>query len=319
MPTQANPRSDARYSIAAVSKLTGVSCHTLRIWERRHGFPLPHRSPAGHRRYDLAQVELLRRIARETQTGRHPGDVIAELRGLNSPPPPCPLETEPLLTALLAADLDAAERAYQSLADPLPPPLRVSRIIEPLLIEIGERWFQGSCQVYQERCASGFLRRKLSLMIDQAQAQNPSPTHRALVGTLQGERHEGGALILSLLLELAGWRAISLGVDLPLAEFQKAIDYWKPSAVCISFVMSGHLNQRFAELATLRGAPVFVGGRSLVNYSRQARRYHLIPLPGPASSTIERLIHEARNWPRPTETTRSPTRELSTPQPTSRS
>ena len=30
-----------RYSIAAVSKLTGISCHTLRVWERRYGFPVP--------------------------------------------------------------------------------------------------------------------------------------------------------------------------------------------------------------------------------------------------------------------------------------
>ena len=35
------------YSIAAVSKLTGVSCHALRVWERRYGFPVPQRSPRG--------------------------------------------------------------------------------------------------------------------------------------------------------------------------------------------------------------------------------------------------------------------------------
>src|SRR5271168_4724194 len=34
----------AGYSIAAVSKLAGVSCHALRVWERRYGFPVPERS-----------------------------------------------------------------------------------------------------------------------------------------------------------------------------------------------------------------------------------------------------------------------------------
>src|SRR3954454_12646166 len=37
------PPEDAVYSIAAVSKLTGASCHALRVWERRYGFPVPHR------------------------------------------------------------------------------------------------------------------------------------------------------------------------------------------------------------------------------------------------------------------------------------
>src|SRR5262245_673443 len=42
------PIGRPEYTIAAVSKLTGVSCHTLRVWERRYGFPEPHRSASGH-------------------------------------------------------------------------------------------------------------------------------------------------------------------------------------------------------------------------------------------------------------------------------
>lgn len=59
MPSESQPR----YSIAAVSKLTGISCHTLRVWERRYGFPVPQRSASGHRRYDRTQVQLLCRLS----------------------------------------------------------------------------------------------------------------------------------------------------------------------------------------------------------------------------------------------------------------
>ena len=77
------PDADVRaeYSIAAVSKLTGVSCHALRIWERRYGYPTPRRSPAGHRRYGADQVEVLRGIAHRMQAGRAVGDLIAEHLG----------------------------------------------------------------------------------------------------------------------------------------------------------------------------------------------------------------------------------------------
>src|SRR6478609_9300158 len=71
---------DPAYSIAAVSKLTGVSCHALRVWERRYGFPFPHRTPSGHRRYSSDQVGVLRRVAVLAQGGQSIGDLIAAVR-----------------------------------------------------------------------------------------------------------------------------------------------------------------------------------------------------------------------------------------------
>ena len=66
------------YSIAAVSKLTGVSCHALRVWERRYGFPIPERSASGHRRYGHQQVSVLRVLAKLTRGGRPIGELIGE-------------------------------------------------------------------------------------------------------------------------------------------------------------------------------------------------------------------------------------------------
>ena len=48
---------------------TGVPEGTLRMWERRHGFPVPERLPSGHRRYRESDVELVLRVVRERETG----------------------------------------------------------------------------------------------------------------------------------------------------------------------------------------------------------------------------------------------------------
>src|SRR5439155_11767963 len=56
--------SGIRTNAAAV--MLGVSPNTLRSWERRYGFPRPHRSPGGHRQYALAEVESLRLALSET-------------------------------------------------------------------------------------------------------------------------------------------------------------------------------------------------------------------------------------------------------------
>ena len=95
--------------------------------------------------------------------------------------------------------------------------------------------------------------------------------------------------MLHLLLERAGWRVVNLGVDLPVPEYRKAVEAWHPDALGLSFVLSRNIKKRFRELAQIRGLPIFVGGRSIVNYQSLAHRHGLIPLPGPITLTINQL------------------------------
>jgi DNA-binding transcriptional MerR regulator len=50
----------------AAAELLGVSPNTLRSWERRFGYPKPRRTQGGHRQYDIAELEALRRALLET-------------------------------------------------------------------------------------------------------------------------------------------------------------------------------------------------------------------------------------------------------------
>ena len=52
--------------INAAAEMLGVSPSTLRSWERRLGYPQPHRTPGNHRLYELDEVEALREALRET-------------------------------------------------------------------------------------------------------------------------------------------------------------------------------------------------------------------------------------------------------------
>lgn len=56
-------------SIGDVVARTGVVEPTLRMWERRYGFPEPRRTQSGHRRYSSAQVEAIERVLVLRQTG----------------------------------------------------------------------------------------------------------------------------------------------------------------------------------------------------------------------------------------------------------
>jgi hypothetical protein len=102
--------------------------------------------------------------------------------------------------------------------------------------------------------------------------------------------------MLSLLMERAGWRVFNLGVDLPVREYLAAVDRWHPDALALSFVLSRNIKKRFQELREIRSLPVFVGGRSILNYQGLARRHGLIPLPGAINVAVRQLLDEYQRW-----------------------
>ena len=61
--------SDDGLTIREVTSRTGVEAATLRIWEQRHGFPTPRRLPSGHRRFSHLDVELIRQVTRDRESG----------------------------------------------------------------------------------------------------------------------------------------------------------------------------------------------------------------------------------------------------------
>ncbi len=58
-----------RLKIKEVAEQSGIAAGTIRMWEKRHGFPRPQRTASGYRLYSEADVEALRRV----QAYRHRG------------------------------------------------------------------------------------------------------------------------------------------------------------------------------------------------------------------------------------------------------
>ena len=56
-------------SIREVTRATGISEGTLRMWETRYGFPDPERLPSGHRRYSAEDIVRVRQVARDRDAG----------------------------------------------------------------------------------------------------------------------------------------------------------------------------------------------------------------------------------------------------------
>jgi DNA-binding transcriptional MerR regulator len=78
----------AELSIGDLAREAGVSPAVLRMWETRHGFPVPHRLSSGHRRYTHADVALVRQVIRLRDAGVRLETAIAEAAATRTPTSP---------------------------------------------------------------------------------------------------------------------------------------------------------------------------------------------------------------------------------------
>ena len=82
LPEPVPPRAAAAgvtgIGIGAIAQEIGLTKDTLRVWERRYGFPQPRRSPGGERLYPQEQVTKLRLVKRLLDAGHRPSKVLGQ-------------------------------------------------------------------------------------------------------------------------------------------------------------------------------------------------------------------------------------------------
>lgn len=237
-----------RHRIGAVARLTGISTHALRVWERRYGTLKPERSGGGDRLYTDGDVQRLRLIKRLLGLGHGIGDVarlpaqeLEKLVALHHEPPDEEPALEPGLQLVQRyighierLDLAAAEQTLAGAALALPRRELIDRVLVPLLREIGLRWQAGELHVAHEHAASAMVRSQLGAMLRLFAPDTNAPA--AVATTPAGEHHELGALMAAVVAAMSGWRCVYLGPNLPTSEVARAVKSSAAEAVLLSSV-----------------------------------------------------------------------------------
>lgn len=109
----------SRYRIGTVAKLTGLSTHTIRIWERRYGAVVAERDERGRRHYGGADVERLTLLKAVTERGR-PIRLIANLDAVELRAQLAQLDSHARVRNDLAADASVRPVRVAVLGDFLP-------------------------------------------------------------------------------------------------------------------------------------------------------------------------------------------------------
>jgi DNA-binding transcriptional MerR regulator/methylmalonyl-CoA mutase cobalamin-binding subunit len=264
----AKSRQEATYSLGAVVRLTGLSDHVLRAWERRYEAVRPQRTEGGTRRYRESDVERLRLLAAAVENGHPIGDIAqlpdAELRRrveeADAGPRP-PLRA--IVDALERLDAEAVERLLGMQLAALGGRRFLSSVVEPLLERVGELWEKGDLSVASEHLASTAVRNLLGGALRRVGAALQAPP--ILFTTLSGDRHELGALACAVVAAELGANAIYLGPDLPPGEIVTAARSTRAAVVAVGVSRYAPVRQREKAVRELhaalpRGIALWVGG-----------------------------------------------------------
>ncbi|MEO8189753.1 MAG: MerR family transcriptional regulator [Acidobacteriota bacterium] len=224
--------SASGHRIGEVARLTGLSVDTLRVWERRYGFPSPSRARSGVRLFAEDDVTRLLLIQRALLRGFRPGEVVAkatdELTRILEAAPETPKAVRRAVSPRVEALLDDVTRyRLGSLRERLAEAAQtlgaagfVREVAGPLLDEVGEAWACGAIDVRQEHLASEELSLRLRVLLAAAPTDAEAPS--VLLAALSGERHGLGLEMAAVDLASRGVTPRLLGTDTPPRQIVEA-------------------------------------------------------------------------------------------------
>jgi DNA-binding transcriptional MerR regulator len=216
--------------IRTIARLTGIREATLRAWERRYGFPRPHRNESNYRVYSREEVENIRRVAKLITEGLSVSEAIAQVRTV--PVGELPVRerlVERFWSAVMVMDGDEADRVLGEAQAAMEVEPYVDTVLMPLLREMGER-----LDIAREHLASALIRQRLRALLLAEDARPGGP--RVVLACPERDMHEGGLLALGLHLKRRGWRVTLLGADTPAEALRGACVQVGPDVVALSCV-----------------------------------------------------------------------------------
>jgi len=262
MTNQVLSNSLGLLSIAAVERDCGLPKDTLRVWERRYGFPKPLRDQHDERLYPADQVATLRLLRRLVDAGHRPGKVVGRsdedlsvlLREIGVPAPQViGSEAQQVLKLLRSYDAVGLREILNAIVLRAGLGAFAAEIGPGLAEAVGAAWSGGELEIHQEHLFTEQFTTVLRSAINAAQGAGlPRRLPCVLFSTFPQEPHSMGLLMAEAMFTLEGCLCISLGVQTPIPEIAAAARVHKADVLALSFSSMIPALQATAGLAELR-------------------------------------------------------------------
>ena len=291
-------------AIGELSRLTGITTHTLRMWEKRYGTPKANRLPSGHRRYPKKDVPRLRAIAKALDSGYRASKVVTgtleqlhslmglqpfieSASGLSNPEEAQSLEKESVIETWIKHihdyDDDQLLNSFHSKWGSSGGLVFISDYVAPFLERVGNAWEENELSISHEHfateCLVGFIIEKWRQM--NIRKKGPG----VLITTLPGDPYNLGILMCSVVTSVTNSKIIYLGNDTPVEEIIRVAKHDKPRVIALSishsmstefaedclFKLRSEVNKKSLIITGGKGSPRNVSG---INHLSDFRKYY---------------------------------------------
>jgi len=305
--------TERKWAIAEVERETGLGKDTLRVWERRYGFPQPQRDALGERSYPEDQLQRLRLVKRLLDAGQRPGKVVPlpldALQGLvkdmaepaGSAEPSAMPDAEQWVQWLASDQIDRIRQALQQQMLRQGLGVVVDTLVAPLCVLVGQAWMQGRISVYQEHLFTEALQSVLREAIASVDASGPAGQQgpRVLLTTTPSEQHGLGLLMAECHFALEACPRFVLGTSTPLVDIVLAVSQLRIDVLALSFSayasrrdLQESLQQLQAQLPS--GHEIWVGGAAALAHERALPQgVVLMRQPGDVAAQVARWRQRA--------------------------
>ncbi|MDA8016184.1 MAG: cobalamin-dependent protein [Thermoanaerobaculia bacterium] len=198
----------------------------------------------------------------------------AALKDFAHPPSPPPTEvdvstpTGKLSLRFLEKSLEGDGRgAIQLLLDAVEGGLAIhSAYLDVLMVaqrEVGRLWHHGELGISEEHLVTACTKRAMSVLCHHGSAVD-AVGKTVVSASVAGNVHEIGTRLVADFFELAGWRSVCLGADVPSSEIRVAASYFDADLLVLSATLASQLKAvaETIELVQPARIPILVGGQA---------------------------------------------------------
>lgn len=233
------------YKIDHVAKLTGLSKHVIRSWERRFDLLQPERGGNRYRIYTQQDVDLLLHIRKELEDGFAIGELakfgrenlIAQMSHKKtvldaSNESPVARINETLIESLIPLDRNKFIRTLNEAVSLFSFGEVFFKIFIPLLRQVGDLWHEGKIGVGEEHFVTHQIRQRFLSVLNQLPVSDEGP--KVVISCLPNDYHEMGALIAAYQCAINGYQVFYLGANMPVESLVEFCAQTRPTLVLLS-------------------------------------------------------------------------------------
>lgn len=205
---------------------------------------------------------------------------------------------EELKTAVLEGeDERAAELAWKALGAGIEPGILLNKALVPAMEIVGREYEEGKRYVPEMLISAEAMKAAMEVLRPKLAETGVKLKGKVVIGTVEGDLHDIGKNLVTMMLEGAGFEVIDLGVEVTAERFVQAVREHKPDVLGMSALLTTTMIHMPEVIEALKAAglreivKVIVGGAPITQeYAKKIGADGYAPDAASAVQIVKQLL-----------------------------